>query len=150
LRSIAVIYPAYSIHRLFAGILSSKGAARVLLLLGESGHIQLFISEQVVTETERAIARKAPKAINIYRQMVLDSHMLIVNDPASDDVRENLHLIAHNVDVSIVLSAMHADVDFLVTLNRKHFIDDPKVGHLSGLQIGTPGDALAWVRSQLL
>jgi hypothetical protein len=31
----------------------------------------------------------------------------------------------------------------------KHFIDDPQVAGRSGLQIGTPGDALAWVRQQL-
>jgi len=40
-------------------------------------------------------------------------------------------------------------VDFLATHNRKHFLDDPKVAELSGLRIGTPGDALAWVRENL-
>ena len=44
---------------------------------------------------------------------------------------------------------MDAKVDFLVTLNRKHFIDDPGVAMKSGLRIGTPGDALGWVRGQL-
>ena len=43
---------------LIAGIVSVKGAPRVLLLLAESGHIAVTISEQVLTETERAIARK--------------------------------------------------------------------------------------------
>jgi hypothetical protein len=33
-------------------------------------------------------------------------------------------------------------------LNRRHFIDDPAVAAHSGLRIGTPGDALAWVREE--
>ena len=40
-------------------------------------------------------------------------------------------------------------VDYLVTLNRKHFIDDPDVVQQSGLRIGTPGEALNWVRGQI-
>ena len=52
-------------------------------------------------------------------------------------------------DVPIVLSAMMAQVDFLVTFNRRHFIDDPGVAQRSGLRIGDPGDALTWVRQQL-
>jgi hypothetical protein len=39
-------------------------------------------------------------------------------------------------------------VDYLVTLNRRHFIDDPAVAARSGLRIGTPGDALAWMREE--
>jgi hypothetical protein len=30
--------------------------------------------------------------------------------------------------------------------NQRHFIDDPSVAARSGLRIGAPGDALAWVR----
>jgi hypothetical protein len=44
------------------------------------------------------------------------------------------------------LAAVQANLDFLVTLNRTHFIDDPAVAQKSGLRIGTPGDALHWVR----
>ena len=44
---------------------------------------------------------------------------------------------------------MKAPVDYLVTFNRRHFIDDTGVVARSGLRIGTPGDGLAWVREQL-
>ncbi len=36
-----------------------------------------------------------------------------------------------------------------VTLNRRHFMDDPRVAARARLPIGTPGDALAWVRGRL-
>jgi predicted nucleic acid-binding protein len=134
---------------LMAGIVSAQGASRVLLLLAESGHITVTISEQVVAETERAIARKAPGALSDLRQAILASKAYIVRDPSAEDVKAHPDLISHAADVPIVLAAMQAQVDFLVTLNRKHFLDDPDVARRAGLRIGTPGDALSWVRGQI-
>ena len=72
-----------------------------------------------------------------------------MRDPSLEEVKTNLNLISHAADVSIVLAAMQAQVDYLVTLNRKHFIDDPGVALKAGLRIGTPGEALGWVRGQI-
>lgn len=130
---------------LFTGIASEKGAARALLLLTETGHVPITISEQVVTETERTIARKVPQASNELRQAILTSKAQIVKDPSPEDVKTNHHRISDPTDVPIVLAAMKATVDYLVTLNRKHFIDDPDVAVRTGLQIRTPGDVLNWI-----
>ncbi|HKJ28510.1 MAG TPA: PIN domain-containing protein [Anaerolineales bacterium] len=134
---------------LFSGIVSSTGGARALLLLAESNQILITISEQVVAETERAIARKVPKALADLREAILASNVQIVHDPSPKEVQANLHLISHAADVPIILAAMGANVDFLVTHNRIHFIDDPEVAVRSSLKIGTPGDALIWVREQI-
>jgi predicted nucleic acid-binding protein len=134
---------------LFAGIVSRDGAARALLLLGEARKIKLLISEQVIAETERAVARKAPPALTVVRQMILHSQAQVLHDPPIEEVRLHLHWMADPTDVPILLAAMRAQVDFLVTLNRRHFLDDAQVTQRSGLRIGTPSDALAWVRGQL-
>lgn len=134
---------------LFAGIASGTGAARVLLLLAESEHINVTISEQVVAETERAIAKKVPQALNDLRQAILATKARIVRDPSVEEVMEDLELISHAADVPIILAAMQDKVDYLVTLNRKHFMDDPGVAQRAGIKIGTPGEALSWVRKQL-
>jgi predicted nucleic acid-binding protein len=134
---------------LFAGIVSATGAARVLLLLAESEHIKITISEQVVTETERAIAKKVPQALNDLRQAILASKVRIIRDPSIEQVMAHLDLISHAADVPIILAAMRDKTDYLVTLNHKHFIDDPDVAKRSGLSIGTPGEALSWVRGQI-
>jgi len=134
---------------LFAGIASSSGAARVLLLLGETGRVTLIVSEQVIAETERAIARKLPVALGEVRRAILKSGLRILPNPSIEAIAAHLNWMAHAADVTILLSAMQSEVDFLVTLNRKHFIDDRKVAELSGLLIETPGDALARVRSRL-
>lgn len=134
---------------LFAGIVSATGAARALLLLGEVERITLTVSEQVIAETERAVARKAPAALPTLRQVIHASKVQIVPDPAPEEVQARLYWISHPADVPILAAAVLAEVDFLVTLNRKHFLDNPRVGQLSGLRLGTPGDALAWVRERL-
>jgi predicted nucleic acid-binding protein len=131
---------------LMAGIISAQGAARALLLLSENQKIHLLISEQVVTEVERNLARKAPAALPFAREMVRAANIHILHDPSWEDVQKRLDWIQHPADAPILVAAALAQVDFLVTLNTRHFLADPDVAHRSGLRIGTPGDALAWVR----
>ena len=134
---------------LFAGIASTTGAARALLLLAEAGQITIAVSEQVVAETERALARKLPQALGYYREAIRAASLRIVRDPPTERIEIHQDIIAHRADVPIVVAAMTADVDYLVTFNRRHFIDDPLVGEQAGIAIGTPGDVLAWLRDRL-
>jgi predicted nucleic acid-binding protein len=134
---------------LIAGIISEQGAARALLLLAEDERIQITISEQVIVEVERSLARKAPRTLPFAREMILRANLLILRDPPSVEVLARTDWIAHAADVPILVSAYLAQAGFLATLNVKHFIDDPQAALRSGLRIGTPGDALAWAREQL-
>jgi predicted nucleic acid-binding protein len=134
---------------LIAGIVSTKGASRALLLLGENQNVVLIVSEQVITEVERNIARKAPLALPFARELVLSANIRIVRDPPKEEVQRHLDWIGHPADVPILLAASKAEVDFLVTLNTRHFLDDPEVTRKSGLRLGTPGDGLSWVRARL-
>ena len=134
---------------LIAGIVSAQGAARALLLLAEDEKILITVSEQVIAEVERNIARKAPKAVPFARELILRANLRILRDPQAEEVRQRQDWISHTADVPILVAAAKARVDYLVTLNTKHFIADPEVARRSGLRIGTPGDALAWVREQL-
>lgn len=135
---------------LIAGIVSGQGAARALLLLGENGKITLTVSEQVIAEVERNLARKAPEALPLAREMILSANIRILHGPTAEEVQKHLDWISHAADVPILLAARRANVDFLVTLNTRHFLDDPQVSRRSGLRIGTPGDGLAWVRQRLI
>jgi predicted nucleic acid-binding protein len=131
---------------LIAGIVSDQGAARALLLLGEDEKIVLTVSEQVIVEIERNIARKAPKALPFVREIILSANVRILRDLPKEEVQKHLDWIGHAADIPILVAASQANVDFLATLNRRHFLNDPEVSRWSGLRIGTPGDALAWVR----
>jgi len=131
---------------LIAGVISPTGGARALLFLAEAGAISIVVSGQVIAESERAIAKKAPGAVDNFRKAVRISVDQILRDPNLNEVKKHHGIIKHKVDVPIVVAAMNGEVDFLVTLNRKHFIDDPGVARKTGLKIGTPGDALEWLR----
>mgnify|MGYP001214626887 CR=1 FL=1 len=135
---------------LMAGILSDKGGARALLMLSEIGRIDLLVSEQVIVEIERNIARKAPKLLPFAREMIIRAKITILHDPELAIVEEYNDWISHPADLPILVSAIKADVGFLATHNSKHFIDDPDVAHRCGFLIGTPGDALQWIRDNLI
>jgi predicted nucleic acid-binding protein len=134
---------------LFAGVASATGASRALLLLAEANQIRVTVSEQVVAETERALARKLPEALGYYREALRSTGLRIVHDPSAEDVGACQDIIAHPADVPIVVAAMRCGANYLATFSRRHFIDDPGVTAKSGIPIGTPGDALAWVRERL-
>jgi hypothetical protein len=132
---------------LFAGVVSEAGAARALLLLSETGAIT--VSEQVIVETERTLAHNAPAAVPFYRETLRASRIRIVKDPSTAEVAAVRDMIAHEPDVPILVAAIKIKTGYLVTLNRRHFVDDPEVARRSGLRIGAPGDALAWVRNEI-
>ena len=134
---------------LIAGIVSAQEAARAILLLAEDTKIQITVSEQVITEVERNIARKVPHALPYTRELILAANIRIVRDPQQEEDFLHLDWISHAADVSILVAAVRSRVDFLATLNTKHFLENPQVAQRSGLRIGTPGDALAWVREQM-
>lgn len=134
---------------LVAGIISSVGATRALLVLGEIGKVQLSISEQVIAETEHAVARKIPSVLSLVRQVILNSGVKIFSDPDFSEVQTCLNWMHDPTDVPILVAAMKAQVSYLVTLNRKHFLEDASLSQRAGFRIGTPGDALAWVREEL-
>lgn len=133
---------------LIAGIASRTGGARALLDFGEAGVVTILASEQVIAETERAIARKLPGHVRVARELIRSAGVRILRDPQPVELEPYRDFIAHGADLPILVSAIKAQAGFLVTLNRRHFLDDPEVARKSKLRIGTPGDALAWVRTQ--
>jgi predicted nucleic acid-binding protein len=134
---------------LFAGVVSASGASRALLLLAEAGLVSIIVSEQVVAETERAVARKIPRALSNYREALRATGLRIVKDPSPKEIQAHKNIISHQTDVPIIVAAMQVKADYLVTLNRRHFVDDPGVAARPGLRIGAPAEALAWVRQRL-
>ena len=117
---------------LIAGAISESGAAHILLNLGESKDIVLTVSELVIVESERAMAKKAPGNLNDLRSLIKSSNLKIVENPSRKEVEANLYLIKDPNDVHILLAAIKAKVDYLATHNRKHFLEDPQVAERSG------------------
>lgn len=133
---------------LLAGLVSSQGAAHLILALAEAGLLRLVVSEEVLVEAERNLAAKLPESLPHYRRWREVCPLEEVPPPPVEAVLRAAEII-HPKDAAILAAAMKAGVDYLVTLDRRHFLDNLEVIQRSGLRIGMPGDFLAWFRALL-
>ena len=134
---------------LFAGIWSTAGGARMILKLGEAGAINLLVSSLVLSELENVLKRKAPNSLGGLALLLDSSNLEIAPNPKLDTIAKSLTLTPHAGDANILAAAWESDVDFLVTLDRKHFLDNKLMTDSVPFLIGTPGDFLAWYRRRI-
>ena len=131
---------------LIAGAASPSGASRAILILANAELITPIASEQVLVESECNIRDKLPRALGYYQRVISNAGFEVVQDPSPEEI-EAAKQIIHPKDAPILAAAMSTQVDYLVTLNHKHFLDDPAVASKSGLRIGLPSHFLAWFRA---
>lgn len=132
---------------LIAGVVSTSGAAREVLRLGEAPVIHLVVSRQVLTEGDRNIATKLPTVLADYRMLLEHLGLQIVEDPSAQGVREAARVI-HHKDAPILAAARQAGVDYLVTWNTRHF-HSAAVRAFGPFAVLTPGEFLQAFRRRL-
>jgi len=59
-----------------------------------------------------------------------------VSLPTTEEIARSRHLIRHQADVPVLVSALKAAPDWLLTTNTRHFT--PQVTARTGLKIATP------------
>ena len=133
---------------LFSGIWSERGGARALLQLGEAGLVQLVVSRDVLDELERGLRAKAPEALGTLALLLDRARLTVVPAPRAPHVAEAEHWTKHLGDARIVAAARSARVDYLVTLDRSHLLDNQLLARNVSFPVGTPGSALAWLRAR--
>jgi predicted nucleic acid-binding protein len=133
----------------FAGIWSAEGGARVILRVGEVGAIRLLVSSQVLDEIDGALRHKAPETPGLLALLLDRSGVEVVPPPVPKAVQDSQALIGHPGDAQLLAAAWIARVDYFVTLDRKHFLDNQALRDAVPFPVGTPGDFLAWYREQL-
>jgi len=134
---------------LFAGIWSAEGGSRMILKLGEARAVRLLVSPQVLDEIESALRRKAPNMLGLLTLLLDRSGVEVVPSPISETVRDSQALTGHPGDAQVLAAAWAAGADYLVTLDRKHFLKNQTLRAAVPFPVGTPGDFLAWYRAQL-
>jgi predicted nucleic acid-binding protein len=134
---------------LFAGIWSREGGGRMVLKLGEAGAIRLLVSPQVMRELEGALRRKAPQAMGALALILERSGVEITESPPEETIQDALKLVDHAGDARILAAVLAADVDYFITLDKEHFLENQRVMELRSIPIGTPGDFLAWFRKRV-
>ena len=121
----------------------------MILKLGEVGAIRLLVSPQVLDEIESALRRKAPDMLGLLALLLDRSGIEVVPSPMSKVVQDSQALTGHLGDAQVLAAAWVARADYLVTLDRKHFLDNQALKAAVPFPVGTPGDFLAWYRAQL-
>ena len=106
---------------LIAGILSSKGAAREVLRLGEAEVIEIVVSRQVLIEADRVLQEKFQDLLDSYHAFLKSLDPVVVDDPPHDMIQKVLGWI-DSADAPILAAAIQAKVDYLISWNTRHFM----------------------------
>jgi len=129
---------------LTGGIVSPWGLDKAVLSLCAARVFRLVLAEAVRDEVEENLlfhAQRLPSVdadelIEDYRRLVKLTNPELIPYPDPRSVRSSRHLIRHEADVPVLLSAIAGLPDWLLTHNTKHFT--PAVAQRAGLRIATP------------
>jgi predicted nucleic acid-binding protein len=133
---------------LFAAVLSETGGARLVLSLGEARAIQVYVGPQVLREADGVLERKAPQSKVRFALLLDRARVRVVAEPDAGALAQAGAVIFTTPDARVLAEAITAGVDYLVTLDREHFVGNPRITRLPFV-VGTPGDFLAWFRKRL-
>ena len=122
----------------------------MLLRLGESGAISILISSHVLDELHSALTHKAPAILPLVAVLVDRVRAEIVAAPDDSHLRLARGVTTHAGDAAVLAAAWQALPDFFVTLDRQHFLENPRLAEGVPFPVGTPGDALGWIRRRFL
>jgi predicted nucleic acid-binding protein len=106
---------------LISGLASLTGASGGVLDLCEAEVIQMVISRQVIVEADRNFSAKLPRLLSRFRQFVRDLKPLMIDGPSPGLVRKAAGVVGRK-DASILAAAQEGQVDYLITLDKKHFL----------------------------
>ena len=134
---------------LFSGIWSATGGARMLLKLGETQAVKLSVSSQVLTEIESVIRRKSPQSLGTLAILLDRSQIVVVSSASENHILICQSVVNYTPDAIVLAAAWTAGVDYFVTLDRKHFLNNQQLCDAAPFAVGTPGSCLEWYRNRL-
>jgi predicted nucleic acid-binding protein len=128
------------------GLFSRFGLSKAVLALCAAKTCRLVLSEWVRIEVERNILKKVGVIEEAKVDQLIDDYQGFlklarpIKIPLAEESRviANRSLIRHFADVPVVLAAIDAQADWLITRNREHFTDE--VARKIGIRIASPGE----------
>jgi predicted nucleic acid-binding protein len=126
---------------LYAAVFSATGPARRLILKGLQGSVTLCISDLVLEETKRNLAKNAPSALPYFTTLVALFSPVITN-PTKAAVLKAAQLV-HLKDAPIVAAAAKAKAEYLATHDVKHLLAEAQaIEQAYGITVLPPADLL--------
>ena len=131
---------------LTGGIVAPWGLDKAVLSLCSARICRLVLAEAVREEVEENLllhaaalsTKDADVMLENYRRLIQLTRPEVIPHPETEAVRANRRIIRHEADVPVLLSAIAAKPDWLLTHNTKHFT--PTVAERTGLRIATPAE----------
>jgi len=128
----------------FAGFLSPDGGSSLILELAKKEKISIYASRLVLREAERNLRKKtSPKTIQAFHRYLKQTAIHVV-PPPNDKTLEHCEPHVHPKDVPVLAAAIESKVEFLITLDRRHFLNPQTLAHAGKIKIVPPGDFLQW------
>ena len=109
---------------IISGLISDRGAPRVNLdiLSLELPFIVGVTGRYNIIEIERNLKRKVPRILPFYKKLFSKLNLIIVRIPSLKEVIKYAGHLADK-DIPVLVSAIKADTEFLITAIKKILID---------------------------
>jgi len=129
---------------ILSGLISDKGAPRIILDLFTLGlpFLQGLTGRYNIIEIERNLNKKLPACIPVYSKYLPQLHLEIISLPTRREVRKYTGITAPK-DVPVLVSAIKGKADFLVTGDKKDFLNLDEQQNPLPFKILNPADFLS-------
>ncbi len=124
---------------ILSALFSSTGASALILKLAEQKKINLLIHEYIVEEVESVLVRKSPENIGNFIALISKNLFRKVKRPTAKEVALAETIITDPKDAPILASAIREKVDYLITLDRRDFLNISLTRKGLGPKIVLPG-----------
>lgn len=126
----------------FAGFVSPQGASSVILKLAHRGKFRILASRIILKEAERNLRKKAgAKTVKSFYRYLKQTKIHIIPS-LSDKALSQYESCIYPKDVPVLAAAIEAKVNYLVTLDRRHFLIPAVLTRVKKIKILTPGEFL--------
>jgi predicted nucleic acid-binding protein len=133
---------------LFTAVYSETGGSRLILKLGEAGVVQLWVGPWVLREAEEVIKRKSPRSKTFFALLLARSQVRVGQEAGEEATARAMAVVGYLPDAQVVAEALEGGVDYFVSFDREHILENPNVEKLP-FPVGAAGDFLAWYRARL-
>lgn len=105
-----------------SAVFSDKGGSFRLFSEAQNKRLILYISDFVMEEVFGVLRLKYPSKLSIFENLLSHTPFALVKEPSQRMIEEMTEFISDFSDVPILAGARKAKVDFLITLDKKHFL----------------------------
>lgn len=128
---------------LFSAVLSKTGGSRQILNLAQQNRIYAFTSQDIIDEVKEHLQEDYPEYLNQFENFIKNYNLVIHPPLSQEDVllfKEGY--IQDKGDAHVVAVAAKLEIDYLISLDKKHFLQNTKLAKKLNIRIVSPGEFL--------